>query len=65
MAGVPSASLIAIVLILQAVQLPVEGVGLILAVERVLDMFRTATNIFGNTCCAVLVAKLEGETKSS
>lgn len=63
MAGVPSASLIAVVLILQAVHLPVEGVGLILAVERVLDMFRTATNVFGNTCCAVLVAKSEGETR--
>ncbi len=63
MAGVPSASLIAVVLILQAVHLPVEGVGLVLAVERILDMFRTATNVFGNTCCAVLVAKSEGENR--
>ncbi|MBA3603275.1 MAG: dicarboxylate/amino acid:cation symporter [Parachlamydiaceae bacterium] len=62
MAGVPSASLIAVVLILKAVHLPVEGVGLVLAVERILDMFRTATNVFGNTCCAVLVAKAEGES---
>lgn len=63
MAGVPSASLIAVVLILQAVHLPVEGVGLVLAVERILDMFRTATNVLGNTCCAVLVAKSEGEAR--
>lgn len=63
MAGIPSAILIAIVVILQAVALPVEGIGLILTVERLLDMFRTATNVFGNSCCAVLVAKSEGETQ--
>jgi proton glutamate symport protein len=63
MAGIPSASLIAVVVILHAVGLSVESLGLVLAVERVLDMFRTATNVFGNTCCAVLVAKSEGETQ--
>lgn len=62
MAGVPSASIAAIVMILQMLGLPNDGVVLILAVERILDMFRTSINVFGNTCCAVLVAKLEGET---
>lgn len=62
MAGVPSASIAAIVMILQMIGLPSDGVVLILAVERVLDMFRTSINVFSNTCCAVLVAKLQGET---
>jgi len=61
MAGVPSASIAAIVMILQAIGLPADGVVLILAVERILDMFRTSINVLGNSICAVLVAKLEGE----
>lgn len=61
MAGVPSASIAAIVMILQMIGLPSDGVVLILAVERILDMFRTSINVFSNTCCAVLVAKLQGE----
>lgn len=63
LAGIPSACLIAIVVILQTIGLPVEGLGLILAVERILDMIRTAANVCGNTACAVLVAKSEGETQ--
>lgn len=61
MAGIPSASLISVVLILQTLGVPAEGVGLIMAVERVLDMCRTVVNVFGNACCAALVARLEGE----
>lgn len=61
MAGIPSASLISIVLILHSIGIPVEGLGLILAVERLLDMCRTTVSVFGNTCCAVLVARSEGE----
>lgn len=61
-AGIPSASLVAIAVILSAVGLPLEGVGLILAVDRVLDMCRTAVNVFGDTVGAVIIAKLEGET---
>lgn len=60
-AGIPSASLIAIAVILGAVGLPLEGIGLVLAVDRVLDMCRTAVNVFGDSCCAVTVARLEGE----
>lgn len=62
LAGIPSACLIAVVVILQTIGLPAEGIGLILAVERLLDMFRTAVNVCGNSCCAVLVARSEGET---
>lgn len=61
-AGIPAASLVAIVLILQNIGLPTEGIGLILATDRILDMCRTAVNVFGDTCGAVIIAKSEGET---
>ena len=61
-AGVPAASLVAILVILNAVGLPAEGVGLILAVDRILDMCRTAVNVLGDSCGAVLIARTEGET---
>jgi len=48
-------------IVLTAVGLPLEGIGLILAVDRILDMSRTALNVFGDTCGAVVIAKLEGE----
>lgn len=63
MAGIPSASLVAIGVILTAVGLPLEGVGLILAVDRLLDMCRTTVNVLGDSCAAVVVGKLEGETE--
>jgi proton glutamate symport protein len=44
------------------VGLPVEGVGLILAVDRVLDMCRTSVNVFSDSCGAVLIGRSEGET---
>jgi len=56
-AGIPSASLVAIALILSAVGLPVEGVGLILAVDRILDMCRTAVNVYGDACAATVAAR--------
>lgn len=60
-AGVPSASLVAIAIILGAVGLPVEAIGVLLVFDRLLDMARTAVNIFGDACCAVIVARLDGE----
>ncbi len=60
-AGIPSASLVAISIILGAIGLPLEGVGLILAVDRVLDMLRTAVNVFSDSVAAVVIARLEGE----
>lgn len=61
-AGIPAASLVAIVIILAAFGLPAEAVGLILAVDRILDMCRTSVNVFSDSCGAVTIAKLEGET---
>ena len=60
-AGIPMAGLVMITIILTAVGLPLEGVGLILAVDRILDMFRTATNVWSDSCGAVIIAKSEGE----
>jgi proton glutamate symport protein len=60
-AGIPAASLVAIAVILSAVGLPLEGLGLILAVDRVLDMMRTAVNVFSDSCGAVIIARSEGE----
>jgi len=60
-AGIPSASLVAILIILKTIGLPAEGIGLFIAVDRVLDMCRTTVNVFSDSCCAVLVARLEGE----
>jgi len=61
MAGIPSASLVAVVVTLQTVGVPPDGIALILAVERILDMFRTSVNVLGNAACASLVATAEGE----
>ena len=61
-AGIPMAGLVMISVILTAVGLPLEGVGLILAVDRVLDMCRTTVNVWSDSCCAAVVARGEGET---
>lgn len=60
-AGIPSASLVGIAVILGAVGLPLEGIGLVLAVDRLLDMCRTTVNVLGDSCGAVVVGRLEGE----
>jgi len=60
-AGIPEAGLFTMVIVLNAVGLPTEGIGLILAVDRILDMCRTTVNVLGDTVGATLVARLEGE----
>ncbi len=60
-AGIPMAGLVIITIILTAVGLPLEGVGLILAVDRILDMFRTTVNVWSDSCGAVIIARSEGE----
>jgi Na+/H+-dicarboxylate symporter len=60
-AAVPMAGLVMMTIILTAVGLPLEGVGLILAVDRILDMFRTVINVWSDSTGAVLVASSEGE----
>jgi len=63
-AAIPGAGLITMVIVLKAVNLPLEGIGMILAVDRILDMLRTAVNVWGDACGAVVVARLEGEQLS-
>jgi Na+/H+-dicarboxylate symporter len=60
-AGIPAASLVGIAVILTAVGLPPEGIGVLLVLDRLLDMARTALNVFADAACSVIVARLEGE----
>jgi Na+/H+-dicarboxylate symporter len=60
-AGIPAASLVAIAVILSAVGLPPEGVGVLLVLDRLLDMLRTSLTVFADSACSVIVARLEGE----
>jgi proton glutamate symport protein len=60
-AGIPAASLVAIMVIMTVLQLPLELVGLLMVTDRLLDMLRTAVNVFSDSCCAVVVARTEGE----
>jgi len=58
-AGIPAASLVAIAVILKIIGLPVEAMGPILAVDRILDMLRTSVNVFSDSCGTAIIAKLE------
>ena len=58
-AGVPGVGLITLALVLQQVGLPVEGIALIIGVDRLLDMMRTAVNVSGDAAVATIVAKSE------
>ncbi|MCH8250291.1 MAG: dicarboxylate/amino acid:cation symporter [Proteobacteria bacterium] len=60
-AGVPSASLVAIAIILAAIGIPLEWLGVLMVFDRILDMCRTSINVWGDACCATIVARLEGE----
>jgi len=60
-AGVPSASLVAIAIILGAIGLPIEAIGVLMVFDRILDMCRTSINVWGDACCATIVARLSGE----
>ncbi len=58
-AGIPSAGTVTMVMVLSAVGLPLSGIGLILAVDRILDMCRTAVNVWGDTIGAAILDKSE------
>ena len=60
-AGVPGVGLIMLSMVFTQVGLPVEGIGLILGVDRLLDMVRTAVNVTGDAAVSVIVAKSEGK----
>ncbi|WP_199507601.1 MULTISPECIES: dicarboxylate/amino acid:cation symporter [unclassified Psychrobacter] len=60
-AGVPGVGLIMLSMVFAQVGLPVEGIGLILGVDRILDMLRTAVNVGGDAAVTTIVAKSEGK----
>lgn len=59
MAGIPSASIISVMMIMHTLGLPAEGIGMILAIDRVVDMCRTSITVWGNSCCAAVVDRYE------
>ena len=59
-AGVPGVGLITLAMVLQQVGLPVEGIGLIIGVDRLLDMMRTVVNVSGDGMVTAVVANSEG-----
>lgn len=60
-AGIPHAGTVMMVVVLSAVNLPLAGVGLILAVDRPLDMFRTTVNVWGDMSACAVMSRMEGE----
>ena len=60
-AGIPMAGMVMLTIVLSAVGLPLEGIGLVLAVEQLCDMPRTCINTYGDSCGAVIIARSEGE----
>ena len=58
-AGVPGVGMIMLSMVLQSVGLPLEGIGLIMGVERIIDMFRTTVNVMGDNVCTLVIANSE------
>ncbi len=63
--GLPGASIVLMVFILDAVNVPAEGIGIIIAVDRILDMCRTVVNVAGDAAASVIVASRQGELATS
>jgi len=63
-AGTPGAGVITLAIVLKSIGVPLEGIAIILGVERILDMCRSVVNVTGDASCAVVVAATEGELKS-
>ncbi|MCA9521498.1 MAG: dicarboxylate/amino acid:cation symporter, partial [Myxococcales bacterium] len=60
-AGVPSAGLVTMIIVLRSVGLPLEGIGILVGIDRVLDMCRTTVNVWGDAVGARIIARSEGE----
>ena len=59
-AGVPSVGLVTLSMVFESVGLPVEGIALIMGIDRLLDMCRTTINITGDAVCTTIIAKKDG-----
>ncbi len=60
-ASIPGGGLIMLTLVLESVGLPLEGIAIVAGIDRILDMFRTTTNIFGDNSSGLVVSALEGD----
>lgn len=60
-AGVPGVGLVMLTMVLSAVNLPIEGIALIMGIDRILDMIRTGINVAGDNVCTLIIAKQENE----
>ena len=60
-AATPGASMATLVIVLKSIGVPIEGIGLILGLDRLLDMCRTAVNVTGDASCAMVVASMDGK----
>ena len=60
-AGVPGAGMLTLAMVLATVGVPVQGVALVIGVDRILDMFRTTTNVIGDSTATVIVARMQGD----
>ena len=60
-AGVPGVGLIMLSMVLAQVGIPIEGIAIIMGIDRILDMTRTAINITGDAVCTTIIAKTENE----
>ena len=56
-AGVPGVGMITLSMVFNSIGLPVEGIGLIMGIDRILDMCRTAVNVTGDAVCTTIIAK--------
>ena len=63
-AGVPGAGMVMLAMVLQSVNVPVEGIALVAGIDRIFDMGRTTVNITGDAACAIIVSKLEDKKEA-
>ena len=63
-AGVPGAGMVMLAMVLQSVNIPVEGIALVAGIDRVFDMGRTTVNITGDTACAIIVSHMEDKKEA-
>ena len=64
-AGIPGSGLVMLVIVLNAAGLPIEAVGLLAGIDRILNMARVGTNLIGDAATAVVVAKTRGEMREA
>ena len=62
-AGTPGAGIVTLAIVLGSIGVPLQGIGIILGVDRILDMCRTVVNVTGDAVCAVVVASTENQVR--